>query len=110
MNPWRRIKENALVCVIPIPLLLLWYGCSRKQETVSNPQRWDHRHGQRADDPEEIAPEMFKVFVTPAGKKYHREDCSRLARSKNVRAVTLAEAQARLEPCRVCKPPAVVKK
>jgi micrococcal nuclease len=44
------------------------------------------------------------VYVTTSGKKYHRETCSSLRRSKL--ALTLEEAAgAGYEPCNMCKPP-----
>jgi micrococcal nuclease len=44
------------------------------------------------------------VYITQTGKKYHREGCRYLARSKI--PISLREAQARgYEPCSVCNPP-----
>ena len=44
------------------------------------------------------------VYVTKAGKRYHRQDCQFLAKSKI--AINLGEAKARgFTPCRICKPP-----
>ncbi|MDR0731937.1 MAG: hypothetical protein LBF63_09725, partial [Treponema sp.] len=43
------------------------------------------------------------VYVTNTGKKYHREDCSSLSRSKI--ALSLADAAVSgYEPCTICKP------
>ena len=49
------------------------------------------------------AAQTEKVFVTNTGEKYHRENCRSLAKSKI--EIALAEAAARYEPCKVCKPP-----
>ena len=44
------------------------------------------------------------VYVTKTGKKYHRQNCRFLAKSKV--ALSLDEAKRRgFTPCRVCKPP-----
>ena len=44
------------------------------------------------------------VYVTKTGKKYHRQDCQFLSKSKI--AMGLDEAKKRgLTPCRICKPP-----
>jgi hypothetical protein len=44
------------------------------------------------------------VYITPFGKKYHREGCRFL--SKNANPVALSEVMGRYEPCATCKPPA----
>lgn len=44
-----------------------------------------------------------QVYVTPFGKKYHRENCRFL--SKNANAMPLQEAAKKYEPCNVCRPP-----
>ena len=47
------------------------------------------------------------VYVTNTGKKYHREDCGSLSRSKI--ALNLADAAGSgYEPCTICKPPVLV--
>lgn len=43
------------------------------------------------------------VFVTPSGKKYHRENCKFL--SKNAKPMSLEEARKKYEPCSTCDPP-----
>ena len=44
------------------------------------------------------------VYITPSGKKYHRDDCYHLR--KNRIPISLAEAKRRgYEPCSHCKPP-----
>lgn len=43
------------------------------------------------------------VFITANGKKYHREDCYTISKSKNVRKITREEAEDKgKEPCSVC--------
>lgn len=44
-----------------------------------------------------------RVFITPFGKKYHREGCRFL--SKNAEPIPLRDAAGRFEPCNICKPP-----
>ena len=44
-----------------------------------------------------------EVYVTRTGKKYHREVCISLRRSKI--AISLAEAKERYSPCGRCNPP-----
>lgn len=43
------------------------------------------------------------VFVTKSGKKYHRDGCNYLSKSKI--PIALADAQTRYQPCSVCDPP-----
>lgn len=47
------------------------------------------------------------VWITPSGKKYHKENCPTLKNSGNtVKIVSLEDALRRgLEPCSVCNPP-----
>ena len=43
------------------------------------------------------------VYITRTGKKYHKEGCRYLGKSKI--AITLEEAKEKgLQPCKVCKP------
>ena len=47
---------------------------------------------------------QVSVYVTKAGKRYHRQDCRFLAESKI--AINLGEAKAcGFTPCRICQPP-----
>lgn len=51
-----------------------------------------------------LGAEDTPVYVTNSGKKYHREDCGSLGRSKI--GVSLEDAiQSGYEPCKVCNPP-----
>lgn len=44
-----------------------------------------------------------KVYVAAGGAKYHKKkSCTALAKSKNIKTVTLAEAKANMTPCSVC--------
>lgn len=43
-----------------------------------------------------------EVFVTPSGKKYHRAGCRFV--TANARAIPLAEAREKYEPCSACDP------
>lgn len=43
------------------------------------------------------------VYVTNSGTKYHAEGCRFLAKSS--RAIPLADARGKFEPCKVCRPP-----
>jgi len=52
-----------------------------------------------ASDTQEVT-----VYITQTGRKYHREDCRYLGKSKI--PILLKQAKARgYEPCKVCKPP-----
>lgn len=45
------------------------------------------------------------VYVTKSGKKYHRQDCRTIARSKGVVSMTRSQAEAQgLSACKVCNP------
>ncbi|WP_304225696.1 thermonuclease family protein [Gracilinema caldarium] len=58
---------------------------------------------------EQQTPDTAKtsVWITPSGKKYHKENCPTLKNSGNtVKSVGLEDALRRgLEPCSVCNPP-----
>lgn len=43
------------------------------------------------------------VYVTPSGKKYHTENCTR--RGDNSTPIELKDAVRKYQPCKVCKPP-----
>jgi len=48
--------------------------------------------------------EEVTVYVTKTGKKYHRESCRSLSKSKI--PISLKDAKAKgYTPCKVCKPP-----
>jgi micrococcal nuclease len=50
------------------------------------------------------APEAAAVYVTKTGKKYHRDGCQHVRKSKI--KISLAEAKKRdYTPCSVCNPP-----
>ena len=43
------------------------------------------------------------VYVTPSGKKYHKQGCWTLSKSKNIKQLTIEEAESRrYAPCSVC--------
>ncbi|MGN0286425.1 MAG: hypothetical protein ACI4B6_02015, partial [Atopobiaceae bacterium] len=45
------------------------------------------------------------VYVTPKGKKYHRQGCRTLKKSKTLIPMTKSEAQAQgYDACKVCNP------
>jgi hypothetical protein len=51
-----------------------------------------------------VPPKEQTVYVTRTGKKYHRDGCRQLVRSRL--PITLREAkQHKYTPCKVCKPP-----
>lgn len=63
---------------------------------------WDFRRGKTADNPDPPA-KANDVFVTNTGKKYHREGCKFLSKSKL--PINLEDARKKYEPCSVCNPP-----
>ena len=57
-----------------------------------------------SESAEPVLPENVTVYVTRTGKKYHRDGCSSLRRSKI--PISLAEAKERnFGPCGRCNPP-----
>ena len=45
------------------------------------------------------------VFITPKGKKYHREDCYILRQSDEVKQATISDVtDVGYEPCKKCRP------
>jgi endonuclease YncB( thermonuclease family)/methylphosphotriester-DNA--protein-cysteine methyltransferase len=65
---------------------------------------WEWRQGKRSNKPEpEVQEQDITVYITDTGKKYHRDGCRYLKKSKH--AISLKEARERgYEPCKVCKP------
>jgi micrococcal nuclease len=68
---------------------------------------WDFRRGLIGDDEVEAAGDIAElrkitVYVTDAGKKYHREGCPGLERSMT--PIPLGEAVWHYQPCNHCKP------
>ena len=57
----------------------------------------------KSTDPEPQPLEDVTVYVTRTGKKYHRDGCSSLRRSKI--PISLAEAKQQYGPCSRCNPP-----
>jgi micrococcal nuclease len=69
---------------------------------------WDFRRAPKATVKSPTKPSTDAgtptVYITDTGKKYHREGCASLSRSKH--AVSLADAQSQgYGPCQNCKPP-----
>ncbi len=44
------------------------------------------------------------VYTTPSGKRYHLETCAVLKNAKEVKTLSVAEAQKKYSPCKRCKP------
>lgn len=43
------------------------------------------------------------VYATPSGKKYHKQDCWTLSKSKNLTKLTVEEAESKhYNPCSIC--------
>lgn len=59
---------------------------------------WDFRRNPTFNDSGYV-----RLFVTPSGKKYHREGCPHLG--DNVREITLETGRVDYEPCKKCQPP-----
>ena len=59
--------------------------------------------GSESTEPEPEPSGDEAVYVTRSGKKYHRESCSSLRRSKI--EISLAEAKEKYGPCSRCNPP-----
>ena len=75
--------------VLVIVLLLVQCGSASKNSNKSSVV---------FDDPTDVT-----VYVTPTGKKYHREDCSTIRKNKT--ALTMQEAIDKgYGACKVCKP------
>jgi endonuclease YncB( thermonuclease family) len=67
---------------------------------------WDFRHAPKATAKAKAAADQGTptVYITDTGKKYHRDGCNSLSRTKH--AVSLADAQSQgYGPCQNCKPP-----
>ena len=67
---------------------------------------WDFRKGKRTANrgPPEKGTSTTKVFTTKSGKKYHRDGCNSLSKSKFVTLLSKAKA-AGYAPCKSCNPP-----
>lgn len=56
------------------------------------------------EKPEEPVSQEVTVYITKTGKKYHRDGCGSLSKSKI--PITLEEAKSKgYEPCKTCNPP-----
>ena len=70
-----------------------------KAAPISPPDAIEETETPRKDQGEVI------VYITEGGKKYHKESCTWLSRSKKI-ALSLEEAKKRgYTPCKTCKPP-----
>ena len=70
-----------------------------KTMPISPPAAIEEREPPRKDQDE------VTVYITKKGKKYHKESCRSLSRSKKI-ALSLEEAKKRgYTPCKTCKPP-----
>ena len=67
---------------------------------------WDFRKGKGTANrgPPEKGTNTTKVFTTKSGKKYHRDGCNSLSKSKFVTLLSKAKA-AGYAPCKSCNPP-----
>ena len=67
---------------------------------------WDFRKGKGTANrgPPEKGTSTTKVFTTKSGKKYHRDGCNSLSKSKFVTILSKAKA-AGYAPCKSCNPP-----
>jgi endonuclease YncB( thermonuclease family) len=68
---------------------------------------WDFRRNPSLADASshttDSAASSTTVYITRTGKKYHRDGCRYLKKSKI--PISLDEAKLRYDPCKVCKPP-----
>ncbi len=67
---------------------------------------WDFRKGKATANrgPPEKGTSTTKVFTTKSGKKYHRDGCNSLSKSKFATSLSKAKA-AGYTPCKSCNPP-----
>lgn len=78
-SPWISVA----LCATALASCLLVHGCKKAQ----------------AVSPTDM------VYVTPAGKCYHRKDCDTLAKSRTINELTLEQAKASgRRACSVCEP------
>jgi hypothetical protein len=83
--------RNRTAAIVLLALSILGttlYGCTKPQRVVTTAEA-----------------ATITVYLTRTGQRYHDESCSSLAKSK--RAVMLASAARRFQPCANCKPPIV---
>jgi hypothetical protein len=67
---------------------------------VASPARLHSAQATSQQDAQHIT-----VYVTRTGTKYHRDGCRYLSRSRI--PMSLKDAAARFEPCKVCRPPVI---
>jgi len=77
-------------------------GKGAGEEKQASPVPQNIKKADRATD-KAAKKDNTQVYVTPFGKKYHRENCRFL--SKNANAMPLQDAAKKYEPCNVCRPP-----
>lgn len=61
----------------------------------------DECRARQGDEP----PDNSLVYVTPTGKKYHRPTCKYVKNNSNAHPISLKQARASYDPCKVCNPP-----
>jgi len=85
-------RFHFFACVLLIGLLVVQCGSASKNSNKSPVDAGDSA--------------AVMVYVTPTGKKYHREDCGTMRKSKT--ALTMNEAVERgYGACKVCNPPVI---
>lgn len=104
------MKRYVLPLCIGVALVAGFVGCVLRGNTTTLTREGETEYTARktlpqttADGETERAEAKTAVYVTRAGKKYHRAECQFLR--ENSTAITLKEAKQRgYTPCNVCKP------
>ena len=111
--PTRRARFAVLPALVLCATLSLGMGTGSHPQEIGPYSGSYGLAGASQSDTTAAADSAATVYVTPSGRRYHREHCHHAAHNRGAKAVTLdavpeinAERppSSRLSPCRVCKP------
>lgn len=98
----KRSKFPFLVALISFAAgMAVMFGISAVFEFYFSPQQVQNTPSQSAS---QSSGKYDLVYYTPNGKKFHRENCSTIAGSSNVKHCMRNSIDKKLEPCSVCRP------
>ena len=78
-------------------------GTASSGSAAGSTKKADTKPAAEAPAAEQKATGTSKVYVAANGSKYHKKkSCTALAKSKDIKTITLAEAKTNMTPCSVC--------
>ena len=78
-------------------------GTASSGSAAGSTKKADTKPAAEAPAAEQKATGTSKVYVAAGGTKYHKKkSCTALAKSKDIKSITLGEAKEKMTPCSVC--------